>query len=191
MDPVRATLTSYLQSAREALVWKLDGLTEEQVRRPMTPTGTNLLGLIKHCTYVENGYLGEVFGRPVADGPTWEGEADPFQDMYATADESMDDIIAGYRRAWEHADATIAAHDLSDEGSVWWWPEERRHPSLHRVITHVLFDLARHAGHADILRERIDGAVGLRADNTNMATDDPEEWAAYVARLDAIADRYA
>lgn len=191
MDPVRATLTSYLQSAREALVWKVEGLTEEQARRPMTPTGTNLLGIIKHCTYVENGYFGEAFGRPAPIGSIWDEGSDPFQDMYATRDESMDDIIDGYRRAWAHADATIAAHDLSDEGSVWWWPEERRHPSLERVITHVLFDLARHAGHADILRERIDGAVGLRADNANMATDDPAQWAAYVASLEAIADDFA
>ena len=67
-DP-KAELQGYLQGARDALVWKLDGLSEYDIRRPMTPTGTNLLGLVKHCAGTELGYFGFVFGRP-ADEPT-------------------------------------------------------------------------------------------------------------------------
>ena len=69
MSDPKAELQSYLQGARNVLVWKLDGLSEYDIRRPMTPTGTNLLGLVKHCAGVELGYFGFVFGRP-ADEPT-------------------------------------------------------------------------------------------------------------------------
>jgi hypothetical protein len=97
-DP-KADLHSYLRVAREALLWKLDGLSEYDIRRPMTPTGTNLLGLVKHCAGTELGYFGFVFGRP-ADEPTpWIDDPDPNADMWATVDESRDDIVNLYRRA--------------------------------------------------------------------------------------------
>src|SRR5215831_16593942 len=167
-DP-KADLQVYLQRARDALVWKLDGLSEYDIRRPMTRTATNLLGLVKHCAGVELGYFGLVFGRP-ADEPTpWMAEdSDANADMWATADESRDDIVGLYQRAWIHADATIAALRLDATGEVPWWPEERRHPTLHRVIVHVIADVQRHAGHADIARELIDGSAGLLPEVGNL-----------------------
>jgi uncharacterized damage-inducible protein DinB len=180
-----ADLQRYLQSARDAMVWKLEGLTERQVRQPMTPTGTNLLGLVKHVAGVEAGYFGEVFDRPFPESMPWlDDDAEPNADMYATSEEATSDIIDLYRRVWAHSDATLAELPLDAHGEVPWWPQERRDVTLGRIAVHVIADIHRHAGHADILREAIDGASGLRADNTNLPDLD---WAAYHARLEAIA----
>ena len=121
-DP-KADLQDYLQEARDVLVWKLEGLSEYEVRRPLTPTGTNLLGLVKHVASVELGYFGETFGRPSGEPLLWlADDAEPNADMWATSDESREEIIAFYHRSWEHADATIAALALDAIGSVPWWP---------------------------------------------------------------------
>jgi hypothetical protein len=98
----KADLRRYLQEAREALLWKLDGLSEYDVRRPLVPTGTNLLGLVKHLASVELGYFGDTFGRPFAGTPPWD-ESDPNSDMFAAAGESREFITGLYRRAWAHA----------------------------------------------------------------------------------------
>src|SRR5437660_1158310 len=112
-DP-KTDLHRYLQDAREALLWKLDGLTEYNIRRPMVPTGTNLLGLIKHVASVELGYFGDTFGRPFGERLPWlENDAEPNADMWATADESREQITGLYRRAWVHSDATIGALALA------------------------------------------------------------------------------
>jgi len=87
-DP-KADLHRYLQDAREALLWKLDGLTEYDVRRPMVPTGTNLLGLVKHVASVEFGYFGDCFGRPYDERLPWlEDDAEPNADMWAAPGET-------------------------------------------------------------------------------------------------------
>jgi uncharacterized damage-inducible protein DinB len=188
MSDAKADLQRYLQLAREALLWKLDGASEYDIRRPLTPTGTNLLGLVKHVASVEAGYLGDTFGRPFPERLPWfDGDAEPNADMWATRDQSRDDITGLYRRVWAHADETIAASELDAEGSVPWWPAERRVVTLHRVLIHMIAETNRHAGHADIVRELIDGEVGLRADNDNMAGFDAAEWAAYRDRLEAAA----
>ena len=109
----KADLLRYLQIARESLVWKLDGLSEYDVRRPMVPTGTNLLGLIKHTGSVELGYFGNSFGRPFPEPLQWlADDAGPDDDMWAKSDETRDDIVDFYKRAWAHADETINANPL-------------------------------------------------------------------------------
>jgi uncharacterized damage-inducible protein DinB len=181
-------LHRYLQTARDALLWKLDRLSEYDVRRPLTPTGTNLLGLVKHVASVELGYFGETFGRPSAEPLPWfEEGAEPNADMWAAPDESRDDIVSLYRRAWAHADATIDALPLDAIGHVAWWPQDRRDVTLHRILVHVTAETHRHAGHADIVRELIDGAVGLRADNDNMPPRDAQWWESYRNRLEQAA----
>ena len=171
-DP-KTDLHRYLQDAREALLWKLDGLTEYNIRRPMVPTGTNLLGLIKHVASVELGYFGDTFGRPFGERLPWlEDDAEPNADMWATADESREQITGLYRRAWAHSDATIGALALDDIGHVPWWPESRSEVTLHKILVHMIAETDRHAGQADIVRELIDGAAGLREGNDNMAPGD-------------------
>jgi uncharacterized damage-inducible protein DinB len=186
-DP-KEDLQRYLQVAREAMVWKLDGLSEYDIRRPMTPTGTNLLGLVKHLAGVELGYFGATFDRSSDETMPWlDDDAEPNADMWATPEESRDGIVALYRRAWAHADETIASLPLDAIGHVPWWPEERRAVTLHRILVHVIAETNRHAGHADIVRELIDGEVGLRADNTNMTPGDATWWERYCNRLEQAA----
>ena len=184
----KADLHRYLQAAREALLWKLEGLSEYDARRPLTPTGTNLLGLVKHVASVEFGYFGETFDRPYDEPLPWfEDDAEPNADMWATADESRADIIALYHRAWAHSDATIDALELDAIGHVPWWPENRREVTLHRVMVHMMADTERHAGHADIVRELIDGAAGLREGGSNLPPGDEAWWREYRDRVEQAA----
>ena len=186
-DP-KSDLHRYLQDAREALLWKLDGLSEYNIRRPMVPTGTNLLGLIKHVASVELGYFGDTFGRPFGERLPWlEDDAEPNADMWATADESREQITGLYRRAWAHSDATIGALGLDATGHVPWWPENRSEVTLHKILVHMIAETDRHAGQADIVRELIDGAAGLRAGNDNMAPGDSAWWEGYRSRLERAA----
>ncbi|MGW6362462.1 DinB family protein [Streptomyces sp. NPDC055092] len=186
-DP-KADLHFYLQSARDALLWKLDGLSEYDVRRPLTPTGTNLLGLVKHVASVELGYLGDTFGRPSGEPLPWVEEgAEPNADMWVTADESREFIVELYRRAWAHADATIDALPLDTVGKVPWWPSGRDEVTLNHAVVRVIADTHRHAGHADIVRELVDGAVGMNKDNDSMPSDDPAWWEDHRARLERAA----
>lgn len=184
----KARLHRYLQVGREAIVWKLDGLSEYDIRRPLTPTGTNLLGLVKHLASVEYGYFGETFGRPHDEPLPWiSDDAAPNADMFATVDESRDDILALYARSNAHADATVAALDLDTEGRVPWWPDDVNPVTLHWILVHMATETHRHAGHADVVRELIDGAVGFRPAAPNLPDGDADWWAGYVARVEAAA----
>jgi uncharacterized protein DUF664 len=187
LDP-KDDLRHYLQIARDVMVWKLDGLSEYDIRRPLVPTGTNLLGLVKHLAGVELGYFGETFGRPWPQPIPWLDEgAEPNADMWATPEERRDDIVGLYRRTWTHADATIEALDLDAVGTVPWWPEEHRKVTLHLVLVHMIAETDRHAGQADIVRELIDGAAGHRVGHDNMADGDEHWWAGYRDRLEQAA----
>jgi uncharacterized damage-inducible protein DinB len=184
----KADLRHYLQAAREALVWKLEGLSEYDARRPTVPTGTNLLGLVKHVASVEAGYFGETFGRPFPEPLPWLDEgAEPNADLWATAEQSREQIVGLYHRVWVHSDATIDALALDAVGKVPWWPRERREVTLQRILVHMIAETHRHAGHADIVRELIDGAVGLREGNDNMAPGDQAWWERYRSRLERAA----
>jgi len=189
-DP-KTELHSYLQEARAALLWKLDGLSEYDARRPLTPTGTNLLGLVKHLTAMELGYFGDTFGRPVNNAPTWSTPevmlAEPNIDMWATADESREYITRWYEDACGHADVTITVLDLDSTGHVPWWTPGRNEVTLHRILAHMVAETQRHAGHADIVRELIDGGAGLSPANANLAEGDPAWWAGYRDRVEQAA----
>ncbi|AYY13139.1 DinB family protein [Actinobacteria bacterium YIM 96077] len=184
----KADLHRYLQVARDVMLWKLDGLSEYDARRPLTPTGTNLLDMVKHLATVEAGYFGITFGRPFDEPLPWiEDDAEDNADMWATADESRDDIVGLYRRVWAHADTTITMLDLDSSGRVPHWPDERSDVTLHRILVHMIAETHRHAGHADILRELIDGAVGMRIDNDNIPPAEQQWWDGYRNRLERAA----
>ena len=180
----------YLDKQRRALLAKLDGVGERDVRWPMTQTGTNLLGLVKHVAGIELDYFGEVFDRPANLQLSWLDEgAEINADMWATAEESRQDIVALYQQAAVHADATIEALSLDSTGRVPWWPPDREQVTLHQIMVYVTAEIARHAGHADIIRELIDGAAG---DNDgNVPDQTAQEWAAYRLRLEEAATEAA
>jgi hypothetical protein len=191
-----------LRDARATMVWKLEGLDEYDIRRPLTPTGTNLLGLIKHLTITEAWYFGEVFGRPCHEHLPWRDDNTDARtddeklvalfdyklqlaDMWATEHESRAEIIDRYRRMCAHADVTIAGLDLDAPGYVAWWP--RPHVKLFNILVHVLNETNRHAGHADILREQLDGAVGTASGSAGLHARDDTFWANHCATIERAA----
>ncbi|MFF9786444.1 DinB family protein [Streptomyces nigrescens] len=173
-----------LRRDRKALLWKLDGLSEYDARRPLTATGTNLLGLVKHVATVEARYFGEVFDRPSPESLSRWQDSDG-SDQWATEDETRDQVIGFYRRTWEHSDATINELPLDAPGHVPWWLEPYPNTNLFAIMVHVLGESIRHAGHADILREGLDGRTGLRAEHEKQI--DEEARAAYYARIEQAA----
>ncbi len=186
-DP-KTTLVSGLERLQGEVLAKLDGLSDYDLRRPMTPTGTNLLGVVKHLASVQAGYLGDCFGRPFPrEFPWFADDAEINDDMYATAEESVAFVTDLYRESWAHGSATCAALDLDATGTVPWWPEERRTVSLHQILVHLTTETARHAGHLDIVRETIDGAAGRYAGDPSMPGEDEVDWPAYVAKVEAAA----
>ncbi len=179
-----ADLQHYLREGRAAVVRSIDGLSEYDARRPLTPTGTNLLGLVKHLTGVELGYLGTAVGRPgprlawEEDGSVWEGG-----DMWARAEESREELLALYQAAWAHSDAAIATLPLDHPATVPWWREEHRDTTFGHLLVRVVAETAQHAGHADILREGIDGRAGRDHD----LVGDDAYWSEFVARIETAA----
>lgn len=184
-DP-KTDLHVYLQDARDVLLWKLDGLSEYDVRRPMTASGTNLLGLVKHLTGAEALYFGDSFGRPFAAPGLWiTGGAEPNADLWARADETREQIVGLYRRVWAHSDETIESLELDAVGRVAWGA--RTELTLHRAMVHMIAETGRHAGHADIVRELVDGTTGLRTGAASVAPGDAAWWADHSDRLERTA----
>ncbi|HEX4832205.1 MAG TPA: DinB family protein [Trebonia sp.] len=188
LPDVKDELHDKLKASRAGLLSRLDGLGEYDLRRPLTPTGTNLLGLVKHLAGLEYDYLGGVFGYPaaeslswVADGSIWDGA-----DMWATAEESSEYILGLYQRGCAHADRVIAALGLDAPGLVPHWPAERRETTLGFMLIRMVAETAQHAGHADIVRELVDGTGGR-----DQAALDQGEWQSYLARVQAAADAFA
>ncbi len=182
----KETLQRYLERARTQLLAKLDGLGEREIRWPMTPTGTNLLGIVKHTASIQLGYLGEVFGRPAERSLPWFDEgAELNADMWATAEESRAEIIDLHHYSAAHADATVAVLDLDATGVVPWWRPDHRDVTLHQILVHLIDETARHAGHADIIRELLDGRAGN--DDGNIPGPEEIDWVAYRARVEQAA----
>ncbi|GAA2145972.1 DinB family protein [Glycomyces algeriensis] len=191
MTDLKTHLGRYLQAGRDAVLWKLEGLGEYDIRRPLTPTGTNLLGLVKHLASVEIGYFGETFARPFPETLAWLDEDDAHADLWATPDESREYITDLYRRVWDHSDTTIRDLELDAEGNVPWWPTERSAVTLGQILTHMVAETHRHAGHADIVREGIDGAIGMRQGNDNLGRDDDQSWSDYFDLVERNARKAA
>jgi hypothetical protein len=184
---ITADLRHYLQQSRDAVVASLAGLSEYDVRRPVTPTATNLLGLVKHLAGIEFGYLGDCVGRPApvpmpwTDESLWDGA-----DMWALPGESREYLLGLYRRAWQHADETLEQLPLDARATVAWWPQERRTTTLGHLAVRVTAETAQHAGHADIVREMIDGRAGKDHEDVG----DEGWWHEHVTRVQEAADHH-
>jgi uncharacterized damage-inducible protein DinB len=184
---IKESLIRYLAGVRTALIGKAEGLSESDARSPRTATGTNLAGLVKHCAMIEHGYLVECLGQPSPLAlPRIDFDADPNADLYLAADETVAEAVARYHAVAEVVEATVARLPLDAPATVPWWGE-RGETTLSVLLPHVLAEVARHAGQADIVREGIDGVAGMRKAGDNLW--EPEDgWEAHVARLHALAD---
>ena len=144
----KEVLLGFLDYLRAAVIANTWGVPEPRIRTPGVPSGTNLLGLVKHLTHVERHWL---LGQPTTD---WAATFHP------EPSESVADIVRAYQETTARANEVIAAcPDLATAGPR---PGGRRGagPSLRWTMTHMIEETGRHAGHADILREIIDGATG-------------------------------
>ncbi len=132
--------------------------------------------------------LGEVFGRPFPRPLPWlDDDAEPDADMWATADQSRAEVMDLYRAVWVHSDATTDALELNAEGIVPWWPAGANPVSLRRMLVCVIAETNRHAGHADLVRELIDGVAGLRVNAHNGPEHDTSWWVECRERLERTA----
>ena len=178
----------YLEESRRQVRRSVEGLGEYELRHPMTSTGTNLLGVVKHLVGIEAGYLGVCLGRPFAQPLPWidDESGGPNRDMWATAEESSAYIVDLYEQACRHSDAVLAEVGPEAAASVPWWPPSSRETTAGAVLSRVLKDTAMHAGQLQILRELIDGRGG---DDRGDAGDDGW-WSDYTQRLEQLALRF-
>lgn len=166
----------------------VEGLSEYELRHPRTPTGTNLLGVVKHLVGIEAGYLGACLDRPFDRPLPWidDEAAGPHRDMWATAEESAAYLVDLYRQACDHSDRVLAQVGLEAPASVPWWPEDSRLTTAGALLSRVLKDTAMHAGQLQILRELIDGRAGA----DRWESGDVEWWAAHTQQLEDLARRF-
>ncbi len=150
----RTMLTAFLDYLRDRMIAKLDGLNDEQARRPMVPSGTSLLGLVKHLAVVELGWFVWSFtGEDFDVGPSGD-------DLAPAPEDPIEDVIQLYRSAIKRSqEITSSVPDLDEKAA------RSRRPghdtqSMRWILVHMIEETARHAGHADIIREQIDGMVG-------------------------------
>ncbi|MGW0773503.1 DinB family protein [Streptomyces sp. NPDC002835] len=147
----KTTLLAFLDYLRESVAAKASGLSETVARTAGVPSGTSILGLVKHLTAVEFNWFTHAYAG--TDAPLRDDEARPDDD------ETVESLLAAYRRAVEESNAIIdACEDLDGPGAR--SLRETPPPSMRWVLVHMIEETARHAGHADILREQIDGSVG-------------------------------
>ncbi|WP_453985871.1 DinB family protein [Brevibacterium casei] len=189
-DALKDHLRAALKRTQQNILWKLEGLSDRDLRLPRTPTGFNLLGAVKHIAQTEYTYLGETFSRPWPNPDelitSAQITADPQADWYATADESTEDILGFYARVRTFGDETIRELPLDAVGTVPHWPMVTASVTLGQIVVHLLIDITRHLGQIDIVREGIDGKAGLGEANPNLPEN--HDWAAYTAKLTALAD---
>jgi uncharacterized damage-inducible protein DinB len=187
--PIHDDDRGYLQESRDQVLRALDGLDDYQVRHPMTATGTNLLGVVKHLIGIETGYLGLCLGRPFDKPLPWIDQPErglPNADMWVTETESRDGIIRLYQQACDHSERTLDEVGLDAAAIVPWWPDDRQATRAEALLARVLKDTAMHAGQLQILRELIDGRAGADRD----AIGDDAWWSDYTAKLEQVARRF-
>ena len=185
---LKADLIDHLDRLNQAVLHKLEGLSEYELRRPMTPTATNLLGVAFHLASLNAEYFGETFGRPFPreDDEFYyrtDANADQQDDLWVRPESTSTWVVELYRATWEHARETFATLDLDSPGQIPTRPYAK--VTLGEMLVHMVDETARHAGHMDIVRESIDGAAGRYAGDGNI--DDDYDWAAYRERVEAGA----
>ena len=184
---LKSDLIGHLDQLNDAVLHKLEDLSEYELRRPMTPTATNLLGVAFHLASLQAEYFGQTFGRPFPREDEFyfltDEDADPQDDLWVRPGASSEWVVDLYRATWEHAKETFAALDLDSPGQIPTRPYAE--VTLGEMLVHMVDETARHVGHMDIVRESIDGAVGRYTDDGNIT--DGYDWAAYRERVEAGA----
>lgn len=191
-NPSALRLRNYLNDARSIVLWKCESLSEELARRPMTPTGTHLLGVVHHLAVTEYGYFGQCLGRVPNDEHVLNllQSDDPQIDFQPPADYSAQDVLDLYRKSIAFSEQAIEDLELDSPAVIPWWSAHRQ-STLEHLIVHMIAETSRHAGQLDIVRELLDGQVGLRAQATNIPDFSTAQWQEQHARLQRLSERCA
>lgn len=182
-------LREYLDDAREAILWKCEGLSDTQARTPLTPTGTHVMGLLLHLAVTESQYFISCLGRDI-ENPVIRGviaSQDPQADFLPPQYMTLVDAIEIYRETTVAADAVLDELGLDSPATVPWWVKHR-HTTVERLLVHMIAESHRHAGHLDIVREQLDGFVGLRPSAPNIPDLTPDQWEGQLLRMKELAD---
>ncbi|UYQ78139.1 DinB family protein [Glutamicibacter sp. JL.03c] len=189
MDHSKELLLEYLGDARQAVIYKAQGLSDRLARKPLTPTGTHILGVVHHLAITEYGYFGQCLGRSV-DDPYIQNlldAEDPQADFLPPAHLNANGIIGLYRDSILFSDAGIKSLPLDAPVEVPWWIR-RRHTTLEQLVVHMIAETSRHAGHLDIVREQLDGFTGLRPEAPNLPDYSAAQWAEQFESINRLAD---
>lgn len=151
----RGALAQQLDYHRATLLRKLHGLNDEALRKPMTASGLSLLGLVKHLTQTERGWFLEIFAG-VSDQESQPTDADPDRDFRVSSEETAKVLVGRYVRVCERARKVVADAKLGRVVTTPWGAEV----NLRAILLHMIQETAQHNGHADIIRESIDGTTG-------------------------------
>ncbi|WP_186313492.1 DinB family protein [Paenarthrobacter nicotinovorans] len=188
-DDRGAQLREYLNDAREAILWKCEGLSDAQARTPLTPTGTHVMGLLLHLAVTESQYFISCLGREIENAVIRHViEAEDAQaDFLPPPGMTLEDAVRIYRQTIVAVDAVLDEVELNSPAVVEWWIKHR-HTTVERLLVHMIAESHRHAGHLDIVREQLDGFVGLRPSAPNIPDLTPDQWEEQNLRLKELAD---
>jgi uncharacterized damage-inducible protein DinB len=159
------TLIGSLERMRRTFAWKCAGLGPDDLRRTLGPSSVSLGGLLKHLALVEDDSFGrKLLGEPDLSPPfdAVDFDADPDWEWRTAADDSPEELMALWERFAQRSRENIArvyAERGADAASGWTWPDGRT-PSVRRLMVDLIEEYGRHTGHADLIRESIDGLVG-------------------------------
>ncbi|MGP5015737.1 DinB family protein, partial [Glutamicibacter ardleyensis] len=180
--------SAYLNEARSTVLWKCEALSEELARRPMTPTGTHMLGIVHHLAVTEYGYFGECLGLLPNDDHVLEllQSEDSQIDFLPPADYSVQDVLELYRKSVAFAEAALDNLELASPAVIPWW-SIHRHSTVEHLIVHMIAETSRHAGQLDIVRELLDGQVGLREQALNLPSYSSAQWQEQYSHLQQLS----
>ena len=187
-DPSAQRLRAYLNEARSTVLWKCETLSEELARRPMTPTGTHMLGIVHHLAVTEYGYFGECLGLIPNDDHVLQllQSEDSQIDFLPPADYSVQDVLELYRKSVAFAEAALDNLELASPAVIPWW-SIHRHSTVEHLIVHMIAETSRHAGQLDIVRELLDGQVGLREQALNLPSYSSAQWQEQYSHLQQLS----
>ncbi|WP_218713714.1 DinB family protein [Arthrobacter sp. BF1] len=185
-----AQLREYLNDAREAILWKCEGLSDAQARTPLTPTGTHVMGLLLHLAVTESEYFIACLGREIENPVIRDiiAAEDAQADFLPPPNMALVDAVNIYRETTAAADAVLDELELDSPALVPWWIKHR-HTTMERLLVHMIAESHRHAGHLDIVREQLDGFSGLRPSAPNIPDLTPDQWKEQRLRMKELADR--
>ncbi len=188
---VKSRLVRRVQRELESMVSKAEGISEYDARRPLVPSGSNILGILQHTSAVVLGYMTECFGQDAGwELPFFAPGAEDGADMWVAVDVPREHVLGLGRHTVRRVGDIGELLNLDSPGRVPWWKPENADVTFGELLVHVLAETSRHAGHVDILRELVDGSIGAFPGDPNVPALQDDDWVSHRARIEAIARQF-